>query len=58
MLEVTINGEIRTFHETLTVAELLDRLGHDRRRVAVEVNREVVPSARHGGRRLHEGDAV
>lgn len=58
MLEVTINGEIRTFHGSLTVADLLDRLGHDRRRVAVEVNREVVPSSSHGGRRLREGDAV
>jgi thiazole synthase len=58
MLEVTINGEIRTFQETLTIAELLDRLGHDRRRVAVEVNREVVPSPSHGGRRLRAGDAV
>src|SRR5216684_3936982 len=58
MLEVTINGEIRTFHETLTVADLLGRLGHDGRRVAVEVNREVVPSASHLGRRLQQGDAV
>jgi thiazole synthase len=58
MLELTINGEIRTFHETLTVAELLDRLGHDRRRVAVEVNRELVPGTNHVGRRLQRGDAV
>ena len=58
MIEVNINGEIRTFPETLTVADLLDRLGHDRRRVAVEVNREVVPATNHLGRRLREGDAV
>jgi thiazole synthase len=58
MLEVTINGEIRTFHQTLTVAELLDRLGHDSRRVAVEVNREVVSAQNHAGRRLQRGDAV
>jgi thiazole synthase len=58
MLEVTINGEIRTFHGTLTVAELLGQLGHDSRRVAVEINREVVPAAKHSGRRLEEGDAV
>src|SRR5438045_113074 len=58
MLEVTINGETRTFHETLTVAALLDQLGHDRRRVAVEVNREVVPATTQANRRLQRGDAV
>jgi thiazole synthase len=58
MLEVTINGETRTFPETLTVADLLGQLGHDSRRVAVEVNREVVAAARHPGRRLKQGDAV
>src|SRR5262249_27423707 len=58
MLEVTINGEIRTFRETITIADLLDRLGHDRRRVAVEVNREVVPLTNQGGWRLQAGDSV
>jgi thiazole synthase len=58
MLDITINGEFRTFQETLTVADLLNRLGHDRRRVAVEVNRELVPAISHGGRRLEKGDAV
>src|SRR5262249_4579707 len=54
----TINGEIRTFHETLTVAALLDQLGHDRRRVAVEINHEVVPAADQVSRPLRKGDAV
>ncbi|MGB2938329.1 MAG: sulfur carrier protein ThiS, partial [Phycisphaerae bacterium] len=29
-----------------------------RRRIAVEVNRELVPRSRHGARALAEGDAV
>jgi thiazole synthase len=58
MLHITINGEPRTLPEILTVADLLTRLGHDRRRVAVEVNREVVPAPHHGGRQLQEGDDV
>jgi thiazole synthase len=58
MIQLTINGEIRTFHETLTVTELLGRLGHDSRRVAVEINRELVPSATHPQRLLAAGDAV
>jgi thiazole synthase len=58
MFQVTINGEIRTFHEILTVADLLGQLGHDSRRVAVEINWEVVPAAKHSGRSLESGDAV
>src|SRR5262249_35045227 len=58
MLHVTINGEPRTLPTAVSVAELLDQLGYDRRRIAVEINCEVVPLARHPEHRLVEGDAV
>jgi thiazole synthase len=58
MLHVTINGEARAVPEVVTIAQLLEQLGHDYRRVAVEVNREVVPAPRHGSQRLSQGDAV
>jgi thiazole synthase len=58
MLHLTINGEPRELPSALSVAELLTHLGHDRRKVAVEVNQEVVPQARHPEHRLGEGDRV
>jgi thiazole synthase len=58
MLQLTINGQSRTLDEGVTVAELLEQLGHDCRRVAVEVNREVVPALQHSLHRLQGGDAV
>lgn len=58
MIQLTINGEARTLPEPLTVAELLANLGHDRRRIAVEVNQAVVPRNQHDDRRLQSGDAV
>jgi thiazole synthase len=54
----TLNGERRHADHPLTVAQLLDRFGFDRRKVAVEVNREVVPRARHPEHPLADGDAV
>jgi thiazole synthase len=58
MLTCTVNGEARTLPEPLTVAQLLERLGYDRRRVAVEVNGAVVPAARHDGHGLARDDRV
>src|SRR5262249_24909969 len=58
MLNLTINGELRTLTDTLTLAELVARLGYDRGRVAVEVNQEVIPLTRHREHRLASGDAV
>jgi thiazole synthase len=58
MLHLTVNGEPRTLAEPLSVAELLDRLGYDRHRIAVEVNRAVVPRPQHPNHRLASGDAV
>jgi thiazole synthase len=58
MLQLTVNGERRTLPDGLTVARLLEQLGYDRRRVAVEINEEVVPVLRHGEQALADGDRV
>jgi len=58
MLHLTINGEPKDLPEALTVADLLARMGLDRRKVAVEVNEAVVPAVRHAEHRLGEGDRV
>jgi len=58
MLTLTVNGEARALPGPATVAQLLDRLGFDRRRVAVEVNQAVVPAARHAETPLADGDRV
>lgn len=58
MLQLTINGEARALPTPVSIAELLVQLGYDRRRIAVEVNQEVVPLALHAERRLATGDAV
>ncbi|GEO82369.1 sulfur carrier protein ThiS [Pararhodospirillum oryzae] len=57
-MQVTINGESRTLASTLSIAALLDTLGIDPRKVAVEHNREIVPRSRLGETPLAEGDAL
>jgi thiazole synthase len=58
MLDLTLNGEPRSLPEPLTIAQLLEQLGYDRRRVAVEVNEAVVPAVQHPSHQLAAGDAV
>lgn len=58
MPKLTLNGEARELPGPLTVADLLAQLGHDPRRVAVEVNRDVVPRPRQSERSLLDGDEV
>src|SRR5438067_737967 len=58
MSQITVNQEPQPLPRPATVAALLERLGMDARRVAVEVNRDVVPRPRHAERQLRPGDAV
>ena len=57
-MHVTINGEPQEVSEGLTIADLVHQLGLQDRRIAVEVNRQVVPLPRHDGHRLAAGDDV
>ncbi|MDI5932561.1 sulfur carrier protein ThiS [Halomonas sp. M4R5S39] len=57
-MRIQLNGEARTLTPDLTVAELVESLGLAGRRIAVEVNEEIVPKSEHGEIRLAEGDRV
>jgi len=54
-MKIALNGEPREFEHAPSVAELLDRAGFGGRRVAVEVNREIVPRERWRFARLDNG---
>ena len=57
-MEVTVNGERREVPAGVTVRELVERLGFVEGPVAVEVNRAIVPRARHQEHRIAAGDQV
>ncbi|HSP57099.1 MAG TPA: sulfur carrier protein ThiS [Halomonas sp.] len=57
-MQILLNGETRALESDATVAELIESLGLAGRRIAVEVNEEIVPKSEHGGIRLTEGDRV
>jgi sulfur carrier protein len=58
MVEIFVNGEKRPLSEPLTVVELLTQLGLADARVAVAVNRRVIPRSEHPAYRLQGQDRV
>ena len=53
-----VNGEPRALDDGATVADLVAALDLGPRRIAIEVNRAVVPRAEYPATALREGDAV
>lgn len=57
-MTLTINGEPRSFENLLTLAALIDALNLKGDRVAVELNREIVPRAQWEAAAIHDGDRL
>ncbi|MBI3570754.1 MAG: sulfur carrier protein ThiS [Gammaproteobacteria bacterium] len=57
-VRIILNGEEQRLETALTVAQLLESLGLTGQRVAVEVNREIVPRSRHVDAKLQDNDRV
>ena len=57
-MKILLNGQEKSLEPPVTVAALLRDMGLGERRVAVEVNREIVPRSRHGEFQLQDQDRV
>jgi len=53
-----INGEAREFPTPLSLPSLIEQLGMKQDRVAVELNREIVPRDQWAGTSLTDGDRL
>jgi thiamine biosynthesis protein ThiS len=57
-MNLIINGEDRQFDSALTISALLERLGMKPDRVAIELNRELIPRERWPGTQLSDDDKL
>jgi sulfur carrier protein len=57
-MKIQLNGEPREIPDHCTAAQLVALLELAGRRLAMEVNREIVPRTRYADTRLHDGDRV
>lgn len=57
-MELIVNGETRSLPEPLSVAELVNELGVTGRRIALELNGEIVSRGKFEGTMLAPGDKL
>ena len=57
-MEIFINGESRQVAESLHISELVEMLDLGNKRIAVEVNLEIVPRSMYATHRLQAGDKI
>lgn len=58
VIEVTINGDKKSFSSGLSIAELLSELKLNSRAIAVEINQQIKPRDTHETTRIQDGDIL
>ena len=57
-MRLVINGKEQSFGDSLNLAQLVEQLGMKGDRVAVELNRDIVPRAQWTETTLNDGDKL
>ncbi len=57
-MQLIVNGEEKQFPELATLAALIEHIGAKSDRVAVELNRDIIPRARWDATSLKDGDRL
>jgi sulfur carrier protein len=57
-MDIILNGDSREIPEQTSAAELLQTLGLANRRLALEINREIVPRSHFDHHQIQPGDRI
>ena len=57
-MHIIVNGEPRSVAAGITAAQLIDMLELGGRRLAMEINREILPRSRYAAHALRDGDRI
>ena len=57
-MQIIVNGEPRSVAVGITAAQLIDMLDLGGRRLAMEINREILPRSRYAEHALRDGDRI
>jgi len=57
-MEVIINGEVQHFPDNTHILDMVHLLFLEGRRIAIEINGEVIPRSQYPARRLQDNDKI
>ena len=57
-MNITVNGESRSLKSEASLGQLLEILGLNGKRIAVEVNRDIVPRSDYDNFQLSDNDSI
>ncbi|OSZ43653.1 thiamine biosynthesis protein ThiS [Alcaligenes faecalis] len=57
-MNITLNGQSKTLQNSDTVGTLIIELGYENKRIAVELNGDIVPKSQHANTAIKEGDTI
>lgn len=57
-MQIQVNGEALEVKESATLADLTEQLQLTEKRIAIELNLEIIPRSEHAVTRLSSGDRV
>lgn len=57
-MQIVLNGEIQQLRDNCSVQTVIEEMGLQDKRIAVEVNQEIIPRAKHDQHKLVEGDRI
>jgi sulfur carrier protein len=58
IMNIQLNGDTQQFDDGLTAAQLVDKLGLQGQRIAMEVNQEIVPRSNYDTYYIQENDKI
>ena len=57
-MQIQLNGETKTVDAGSSLLQLIDQLELTGKRIAVEINEDIIPRSEHADTRLQEGDRI
>jgi len=58
MIDITVNGDAMSLAEDSTITDLIQKMELMGKRIAIELNMDVIPRSEHAQTMLSAGDAV
>ncbi|MDO6468261.1 sulfur carrier protein ThiS [Neptunomonas phycophila] len=57
-MQFYVNGESKTLNDNACLVDLIESMGLVGKRIAIEVNQEIIPRSQHADYRIQENDQV